>query len=144
MSEKQETGKTLDPLRRARVFVRVAAAAVWVQLQVWTRQLPDILDAIEARPKRQPAPGELECALAAAERIVRWRGFVIRKNCLKKNLLFYYLHATSGTRNLTLHVGVRPPEPNIRGHCWLTLNGEIYMDTPENVSQYTVMYSRGV
>mgnify|MGYP001126223833 FL=1 len=115
-----------------------------MQLQVWTRQLPQILDAIEARPKRAPAPGELQYALAVAERAVRWRFFVIRKNCLKKNLLYYYLHVTAGTSNLTLHVGIQRPDERLSGHCWLTLNGEIYMDTLENVSKYTVMYSRGV
>ena len=124
--------------------VRLAAMAVWVQLAVWTVQLPRILDTIESKPKSPLGEEEARFALRFVDRMTRWKWFVIRRNCLKKNLLYYYVLVTSGKTGVALHVGVRKPEARIDGHCWLTRNGEIFMDTSENVSKYTIMYSRGV
>jgi len=132
--------RSSSPLRLA---LRIAGIALWVQYKVCTVQLPRILDEIEAKPRRPLDEEETRFALWLLERMTRWKWFVIRKNCLKKGLLYYFVLVTGGWSGLALHVGVVRPQPDIAGHCWLTRNGDVFMDTAENVSKYTIMYSRG-
>lgn len=124
--------------------MRVAVVALWIQLAIWTLKLPRILDIIESKPRKPDIMNSTEEMVGIITRISNWKLFVIRRNCLKKNLLYYYFLVTTGVTQLTLHVGVRKPDEGIDGHCWLTLRGEVYQDSENNISKYTVMYARGV
>lgn len=130
--------------RRLVMLLRVMAVAVWVQWLVLTRQLPDIVDRIEAKPRRAAEPAYLDELVRVIARVVAMPYFVIRRNCYKKGLLFYYFLVTAGVRNVALHVGVKKPEGRMEGHCWLTLDGSVFQDSESNVASYTVMYSREV
>lgn len=129
---------------RCRITVRVVTVAIWVQFALWTMSLPRILDTIEARPRKTMSPDDIEYMIRLILRVSNVKPFVIRRNCLKKNLLSYYLLVTSNVKRLALHIGVQNPNQGLDGHCWLSLNGTVYLDDEHNVSKYTVMYSRGV
>jgi len=129
---------------RGVLVIRILFAAIVIQFAVWMFQLPRILDRIELMPRGQRDEQALRHALRIAQRLADMKLFVIRRNCLKKNLLYYWILYTFGADGFTIHVGVRKPGQVLSGHCWLTWNGVLYMDTEANVSQYTIMYSRGV
>lgn len=131
-------------LRRLVLLLRVMAVAVWVQWLVRFRQLPDIVGLIETRPRRTAGPAYVETLVATIARVVDMPWFVIRRNCYKKGLLFYYFLVTAGVPNVALHVGVKKPDGRMEGHCWLTLDGAVFQDSESNVAAYTVMYSREV
>lgn len=126
------------------LFLRVMAAALWVQWLVLTRQLPDIVHRIEAKPRRTAEPEYVEELIRVIARVVAMPYFVVRRNCYKKGLLFYYYLVTAGVPNVALHVGVKKPADRMEGHCWLTLDGAVFQDSEANVAAYTVMYSREV
>jgi len=127
------------------IVIRILAVAIWIQFAVWTMKLPRILDKIESKPRHMHSKeADIHNMLRYIEWISSFKLFVIRKNCLKKNLLYYYFLVTSGITGLDLHIGVRKPGQDLDGHCWLTRDGEVYLDTERKISQYKIIYTRGV
>lgn len=130
--------------QRTLLLLRVMARAAWIHWLVLTRQLPDILDKIEKLPRQQADPDDIRALIETIARVVAMPFYLVRRNCYRKGLLFYYYLVTSGVTDVAIHIGVRKPGAKVEGHCWLTLKGEVFQDSVNNVSTYTVMYSREV
>lgn len=126
------------------LILRILIAAIGVQLAVWLLPLPRICSIIESRPRKTLSQEKIDSILTFIEKLSNVKLFVIRRNCLKKNLLCYYFLVTAHVTQLTLHIGIRHPQQRLDGHCWLTLNGKVFLDSEVNITRYTIMYSRGV
>ncbi len=137
----------LPLLAAIRLSIQIAAVSVWICAVLPFRKLPWILTRIEAG---RSASGvkltdkELAARIRLIDRFARSKLFLIRNNCLRKNLLFYYFLIRAGVTDLRIHIGVSKDRRDLKGHCWLTLRGRVFLDTDEAVSPYTIMYSSGV
>jgi hypothetical protein len=63
-----------------------------------------------------------------------------RSNCLRRCLLLFHCLRYHG-KPVVIHFGVKPSGEDLVGHCWLTLDGVLYHDRIEMVSQFTHMFS---
>ena len=63
-----------------------------------------------------------------------------RQNCLRRSLLLYHCLRVHGVP-VVIHFGVKRREDTLEGHCWLTLDGSLYHERPEMVSQFAHMFS---
>jgi len=63
-----------------------------------------------------------------------------RPNCLRRSLVLYHCLRVHGVP-VVIHFGVKRREKTLAGHCWLTLNGSLYHERPEMVSQFAQMFS---
>ncbi|MCC2685184.1 MAG: hypothetical protein K0R75_2083 [Paenibacillaceae bacterium] len=108
----------------------------------WVK-LPRLLAAIEARRSTEAPVADVHTEIALLDRIARCKFFVIRNNCLKKSLLFYYYLLQTGVTGVAIHLGVDKRGGKLAGHCWLTLNGQVFQDTEQFVSNYKVIYTSG-
>lgn len=131
-------------LSRLVMYARIICVAIWVQLAIWTRPLPRILDIIESKPRKCSKEDDLNAMIRMIHHVSSIKLFVIRKNCLKKGLLTYYFLVISDINQVQINVGIERVNEALGGHCWLTRDGNVYLDTIQNVSNYTIMYSRGV
>jgi hypothetical protein len=66
--------------------------------------------------------------------------FSYRSNCLRRCLLLFHCLRYYGTPVL-INFGVKPGGDELLGHCWLTLDGVLYQDRIDMVSQFTHMFS---
>lgn len=126
------------------LWIKISFVAIWVQLALYFMKLPGILEVMEFRPKKLISEEEIQYGIEMIESLSNARWFIIRRNCLKKNLLYYFFLVTSGMTGLTLHIGISKLQENLDGHCWLTLNGKVYLDSEQKISKYKAIYSRGV
>lgn len=132
---------------RAALYFRAAVKAVWIAAQLKTTKLPRLLARIEASAadKREAAgEAELDELIRIIDRVARSKLFVVRNNCLKKGLLFYYYLLRAGVHGVAIHIGVNKIDSRLDGHCWLTVDGRLFRDSTDKVSEYRVIYSSGV
>lgn len=127
------------------LYVRIISASLWIACLLPLIKLPHLLRIIESK-KQDTCLDEkqLQALIDRINRIVRFKFFVIRNNCLKKSLLLYYFLLRSGVRNVSILIGVSKTDLKLDGHCWLTLNGGVFQDSEAYVQKYTVIYSSGV
>jgi hypothetical protein len=60
--------------------------------------------------------------------------------CLRRSLLRYYFLRRAGLP-LVIHFGARRLGDDVRGHAWLTLDGQPYYEKPEHTQVHTLMWS---
>ena len=63
-----------------------------------------------------------------------------RPNCLRRSLVLYHCLRLHGVPAV-IHFGAKRQDGVLAGHCWLTLNGSLYHERPEMVSQFAHMFS---
>jgi hypothetical protein len=63
-----------------------------------------------------------------------------RSSCLRRCLLLFHCLRYYG-KPVVIHFGVKPSGEDLVGHCWLTVDGALYHDRIEMVSQFTHMFS---
>lgn len=108
-------------------------------------KFPRLLNWLESkRSYRRIQEDELRSLIRILNKITRYRYFLIRNNCLRKNLVFYYFLIRAGVKGVRIHIGISKKDSKLDGHCWLTLDGALFQDTEESVSKYAVIYSSGV
>jgi len=63
-----------------------------------------------------------------------------RPNCLRRALVQYYCLRLHGIPAV-IHFGVKRDDETLAGHCWLTVDGSLYDERAEMVSQFAQMFS---
>jgi len=128
------------------VFIlRAMFVTAWLVFLLSFKKLPQLLAYIESKKKNVCVTNvDIEQMIALLNRIAQWKFFLIRKNCLKKNLLFYYYLVQYGVSPMQINIGINKNNNNLDGHCWLTVQDRVFMDTEQAVSKYTIIYFSGV
>lgn len=128
-----------------RLYVRIMLAAVWINCLLAFAKLPRVLAVLEARKRHVRADEDaIRLTVRTIERIARLQLFVIRNNCLRKSLLLYYFLLRAGVDGVKIHIGISKKGSRLEGHCWLTRNGGVYLDSEQTTAHYKVIYSSGV
>jgi len=132
-------------LEEAWFLLRVVAASAAVSAATVALPLPRILRAVESPRKRvRRVDGEtLERRVAIIRKVIKWKLFLIRNNCYRRNLLLYYFLLRYGVSGLRIHIGISKREGALAGHCWLTRDGRILYDEEEEVAKYAVIHTSG-
>jgi hypothetical protein len=118
--------------------VSVFAAAVPALLRLSLPRLATLL----VRPTSSRAPDPQ--TLARLERVVtlapRIAHPVVRSGCLTRGLTLYWFLRRAGL-DVQLHFGLESDTENMRyGHCWLTLDGEPYLEQQDPRRRFTDIY----
>lgn len=125
--------------------IRIIFTAILLAFLLSYKKLPRLLEMVESKKSNvRLNEVEIQNMIEKINRIARFKFFLIRNNCLKKNLLFYYFLIQSGVKNVRIHIGISKVETKLDGHCWLTLDDQIFLDSEESISKYTVIYTSGV
>lgn len=72
--------------------------------------------------------------------VVLSKFFIIRNNCLKKSLLFYYWFLKYNLKGFGINFGVSKENKKLIGHCWITRYGKAYFESEESLKKYTITY----
>jgi hypothetical protein len=138
-------GKSMTPAEQIRLTFRILSVSLALPFLLSTTKLPRLLEMMESRKKNVPLEAaKVPSMIRQVDKIARYRFFVIRNNCLKKSLLFYYFFLQAGVRNVRIHIGISKEDARLDGHSWLTLDGAVFLDSEDFVSKYTVIYTSGV
>ncbi|KUO64415.1 MAG: hypothetical protein APF84_10605 [Gracilibacter sp. BRH_c7a] len=126
-------------------IIRVVFVTIWLQYLLAFKKILQLLAYIESKQKNIfVEQEEIEQMVTILYRIARWKFFLIRNNCLKKNLLLYYFLVQYGVKNIKINIGISKENMKLAGHCWLTIQECVYLEPEESVSKYIVIYSSGV
>jgi Transglutaminase-like superfamily len=120
---------------------------VWLGMRMimWSAILPALKHLVPLHvltrwmwPRRRVTtrPERVVAITFIARRIYRVRPFLRRDNCLERSLLTYRFLAMEGMQP-SLVVGARKSDEQIRGHAWVTLDGQPLMDGHQKVDQFT-------
>jgi hypothetical protein len=125
--------------------IRILFITIFIRFLLSFTKFPRLLEIVESKKTDiRMKDTEIQNMIHKINKIACYRFFLIRNNCLKKNLLFYYILIQSGVKGIRIHIGISKKDAKLDGHCWLTLNGTIFQDSEEFVSKYVVIYSSGV
>ena len=127
------------------LICQVIIVSFWIRYLLSFKKLPRVLELIESKKREVQMEKEaMQHLISILMMISRWKFFVIRNNCLKKNLLIYYFLLRFGMKDLQIFIGVRKLDLNLDGHCWLTKRGHVFLEPEESVEKYNIIYSSGV
>jgi hypothetical protein len=129
----------IPSVSHAALFLRVFtfAAAVPYLLRL---KLPRVARLIES--KRNPPvldEGSVGRIVSYVEMAIRRGRPLVRPGCLTRGLTRYYFLRRAGM-DVTLCFGMGRPEKEIMGHCWLTSNGEPFLELEDPRPRYVEMY----
>lgn len=125
--------------------LRIVFDAVLICSLLPVLKFPRLLRLIESRKREiRMAESEIRHRMDLIHKVIRFKYFLIRNNCLRRNLLLYGFLVRAGVKDLRIHIGISKTDAKLEGHCWLSVKGSVVEDTEENTSQYTVIYSSGV
>jgi hypothetical protein len=123
----------------AALFVRVFAFAAAVPYLLRLK-LPKVARAIES--KRNPAvlhEGSVGKIVAYVETAIRRGRPFVRPGCLTRGLTRYYFLRRAGM-DVALCFGMGRLDKEFMGHCWLTSNGEPFLEVEDPRPRYVEMY----
>jgi Transglutaminase-like superfamily len=108
--------------------MRVVMWLCVLPLRLHRHTLPELLERLTPRYPRpqRSAPQEREMAVRIVTRLCRLRCFQGRffpRLCLRQSLTLYYVLARLG-EPVALHLGVSKNGETLRGHSWVTVQGE--------------------
>jgi Transglutaminase-like superfamily len=131
--------RRLCRLRNALLLVRISVFAALVPLL--TRLAPPRLDDLLA-PRRTHDTLDPD----VAQRIVRYVDLVlalgrpiVRPSCMTRGLTLYYF-LSPGVAGLALCFGVANLDGKVAGHCWLSRNGEPFLEPQDPRGRFTELY----
>ena len=122
----------------------VAFSAVVICVKLPFTKLPQLLSWIESKKTAQTKDEQsINEMIQIVNKVARFKYFLIRNNCLRKSLLFYYWLQKCGVSGIEIKFGVNMKDKKITGHSWITRDGKVFIDTAESTFGYTVTYSSG-
>jgi hypothetical protein len=95
-----------------------AAAAVQIELRLWTAALGQAIEWAESRPPRRAAIHDRDAPRLQAFSVWPYRAFGLSPSCLRRSLVLTALLRQRG-RPATLCVGVRKDGHGLRAHAWV-------------------------
>ena len=129
----------LPSVSNAALFLRVCAFAAAVPYLLRLK-LPRVARAIES--KRNPPvlnEGRVGRIVSYVEMAIRHGKPFVRPGCLTRGLTRYYFLRRAGM-DVALCFGMGRLDKEIMGHCWLTSNGEPFLELEDPRPRYIEMY----
>ncbi len=135
------------------VFVlEVLFSACLISTKLVFMKFPDLIAWIESTKTKKHSISDSTDLLAISKskliafifNVTQFKYFVIRKNCFKKSLLFYYWLHRFGVKNVQLIIGAFLEDEKIHGHAWITINDEVFFDTVSKIKDYHITFTTGV
>jgi hypothetical protein len=74
-------------------------------------------------------------------RIINWDYFIIRNNCLKRTMLYYYYLKRLGFTDIIFNIGVTVKDGKPEGHSWIIKDNELLMDEADKIKEFEIIYS---
>ena len=123
------------------LFVRVLGLVALLRVLLPCFQLPRLLPWLA--PRRIPTTASqllLEKAVRYTDAFL-WRlHFPLPGNCLPRSLVLYYFATRLGYM-VQLRCGVQRAGETLKGHAWLTRNGETFLEEGSPEKQFVVTFS---
>jgi len=119
--------------------VSVFAAAVPALLRLPLPRLAALL--VRPTASQVPDPGELQRLDRVVTLAPRIAHPVVRPGCLTRGLTLFWFLRRAGLE-VELRFGIDPSTagPDDGGHCWLTLDGEPYLELRDPRPRFTELY----
>jgi hypothetical protein len=94
-----------------------------------------------SRPaRRHPAPpGEAERLAGLALAVLRWGRPLVRPGCLTRGLTLFVCLRRAGVP-VTLSFGAGTIDGTFAGHCWLTVDGQPYLEATDPLTAFAETY----
>ena len=135
--------RALGELRSAKELLLLARLVIFAATVPLLMRLPlPHVAALLTRPPRRPRPAtaeieRLERLIALAPRVV---GPLVRPGCLTRGItLFWYLRRAG--LDVELRFGLDAlPDTETEGHCWLSLDGEPFLEKRDPRPRFTESY----
>lgn len=84
---------------------------------------------------RQVSKGQIRRVVKYVDHILNRTSFLFKKTCLKRSLVLYrFLHRYNCP--VDFHIGVHNNDDGVSGHSWLTLDGQVFADSEDKVSEF--------
>ena len=116
------------------------ALALPVLLLLPLPRLQALLDRLASRRRRQRADKQSVAATVLA--MLQAGGRLIRPGCLTRGITLYYFLRRAGVEvDLCFGIGRVSEGDGFDGHCWLSIDGEPYLETRDPRPLYTGMYA---
>jgi len=126
------------------LFVKVVSAAVLISAALPLIRFSRLLAFIRSRKNSFPASAEeIDRIIRMVGLVTRCRVFIIRDNCLKRSLLYYYFLLEYGYEDVDLVIGVNKTSEKITAHSWLLLDKKPFPDSAEDLAAYKIIFSTG-
>lgn len=132
------------------LLLRIFFCCSLYALLVRTRPIKEIFDGMERRIEaKSGSVASADSAIGELDKVRRGAGFLLRRfmgfpsPCLPRSLVLYHwcLKASLPAR---IMIGISKDSGTLKGHAWLTVQGRLFMEDPEQISGYKVMISRGI
>ncbi len=120
-------------LLAAALLLPVIAIALRIKGYEWTKRGLNNRVPATPIPNHRKSPTELARLVAIAANKSPYRA-----NCLKKALLLWWLLARRGIAS-EIQLGINRDDNEFNAHAWVTLNGQILLDTDDVEKRYTVL-----
>jgi hypothetical protein len=125
------------------LLLRIFAVAVSVPL-LMRLPLPRLAGQLEPSGAPScPTPAQEARLVQAVLGVLRAGRPLVRRGCLTRGVTLYYFLRRAGVDvSLVFGMGASADQPDgFDGHCWLTKNGEPYLEQRDPRPCYTPMYS---
>lgn len=126
------------------LFIRILFIALLLSTLLPLLKFPNLISRINHIQRTKPTKDDISDIIQIIGLISSCRFLVIRNNCFKKSLLYYYFLGKAGVHNLEIVIGINKTHGKLLGHSWLILDNRLYLEDEENVKEYKVIYSSGV
>ena len=140
-TESLRTPSALQFISNAALFLRIfiVAAAVPYLLRLKLSRVAGLLE-LGGDSFVTDAPEETVKKIAAYVELAIARGRpIVRPGCLTRGLTRYYFLRRAGM-NVTLCFGMGRVDNKFVGHCWLTRDGEPFLELEDPQSRYVQVY----
>jgi hypothetical protein len=120
------------------LFLRIFHLALILPFLLHKRKFPDLCETLAS--KYVEANYQKDKIIKYTDFLLNWILPVFRNYCLMRSLILYTFLRQSKV-NTSINIGVRVDEKGkIRGHSWLTLNGQPYLTDNKIIERFKVIY----
>lgn len=92
------------------------------------------------KAKKNLPKSEITRIVGYVDFVLNRSDFILKKTCLKRSLVLYHFLRRYDC-DVGIHIGVRKGQAKIAGHSWLTLHGQVFADSEEQVGDFKPIYN---
>jgi len=129
----------------APLIIGALSHLIYYEMMIHLKPLPVILTEIRETSHAESSPLLQEEAMIKLDKLWRACGFGMARllrnprPCLRRSLVLYRWCRKHGVES-RLFVGVGKDNDVLKGHAWISVNGQVYREDPELLAkEYTVM-----
>lgn len=136
----------LNDLVKKYIFViSVLFSSITICILLLFLKLPSLMSWIQSRKKIELLDDNaVSNFVHIIDKIMHFKFFIIRNNCLRKSLIYYFWLLRFGVTGVEFKIGVSLKDNKLSAHAWLTKDGQVFLDSPESILVYNVTYTSGV